>query len=315
MVLCLNEILVRVVGKGFRSLATQLHEDQSKCRPSDFALITALLQSIIRVPGMDLYHPKLSLELAGNGLARCATSLFSWSDQLAIDRDPIYGELSILFLLELSNIGSMAETLAVEGVLSQLSSANLVNYYRRPNGMGPFDEPQRVYHIWARGFLPLCLNLLDAVGAPVAAEVASFLNQFSNQLLRSSDGFGSNRAYPSATARNSGRITLSMAAETHSLAIIWLVLERFRQQGPGLTGLATEIPDLAWDHAGVKEDVDSWLKSSGALRDSIVPTNEREFDLARAKPVSGSRRAQSRLEEQVIQELEGALMCLETPPV
>ncbi|OCK76167.1 hypothetical protein K432DRAFT_428911 [Lepidopterella palustris CBS 459.81] len=303
----LLEILTEVVAKGFRSLANQIHEDAKSCSPTDFVLLTGILQTILRIPEMQVHHSQAALIFSNNNTSRYAVSLFSWSDQLAIDRDPIYGELSILFLLELSSMRVMAETLAVEGVLARLNTANLMNYYRRPSGMGPFDDPPRLFSIWTRGILPLCLNLLDAVGAPVAAEIASFLNQFPAQLARASACLNS-RVVPTIANPNVGHITLGMASETHSLALIVLVLERLSSSSDAVGIIPTELPQLAWEKAAVKEDVEGWLQGRRGLRDRIVPTNEREVELARMK--AESEDAENRLEERVVAELRSALGCL-----
>ncbi|OCL09247.1 hypothetical protein AOQ84DRAFT_317288, partial [Glonium stellatum] len=114
----LLEILSEVVAKGFRSLSNQIHEDPKSCQPSDFVLLTGLLQTILRIPDMRNQRSQAALQFSNHSTSRYATSLFSWADQLAIDRDPIYGELSMLFLLELSSIPDMAEALAADGLLA-----------------------------------------------------------------------------------------------------------------------------------------------------------------------------------------------------
>lgn len=315
----LMEILEKVVAIGIRSLANQVHEDQDSCSPSDFVLISALLSAILRVPGMQVNASEITLLFSNANTVRHATSLFTWSDQLTIDNDPIYGELSILFLLELSSMLPMAEALAVDGVLSRLSTANLVNYYRKPRGMGPFDNPPRLFAIWVRGILPLCLNLLDAVGAPVAAEVSAFLNQFPEQLARasaalnprSSSGGGSNKD------PNAGAVSLGAAAEAHGLALVSAVLERFRGGSDGAAAASGvnpgDILPLAWDRQGVKEDVEGWLQGRRSLRERLVPTNERELEMVKQRPAAttgGAGVAESKLEERVVGELAGALECL-----
>lgn len=305
----LLEILAKVVAKGFHSLSNQLHEDPQSCSPSDFVLLAAVLQSILRIPGVQMLHSQIALLFSNNNTSRYAISLFSWADQLAVDRDPIFGELSILFLLELSSIPLMAETLAIEGVLSQLSTANLMNYFRRPNGVGPFDEPSRMYSVWTRGILPLCLNLLDAVGVPIAAEIASFLNQFPTQLSRLVNALMI-KASPKAPSSSANKFSLSMASETHLLALITLVLERYRTAGAGVGVIPAEIPQLGWDKAGVKEDLEGWIQGRRALKERIVPASERETELARLKPLSTDTAADSRLEERIVAEFEAALRCL-----
>ena len=301
----LLEILSDVVAKGFRSLATQLHADPSSITPSDFALLTAILQRVIAIPEMAKWQTQAALLFADSNTIRYATSLFSWSDRLTITHngvaDPVYGELALLFLLSLSAIQALAETMAVEGVLSQINTANLMNYYRRSNGMGPFDNPARLHSIWTKGILPLCLNLLLSVGPPIAAEISSFLNQFPEQLSRASSAINS-----SPSSRNAAtKITLSIVSETHSLALISAIIETIRKQGPKLGIQANEVALLDWDNDNVKEDIESWLSRKSALRERVVAVDEREVEML------GRKKGEvNELEERVIAELEDAGKCL-----
>jgi nuclear pore complex protein Nup188 len=304
----LLEILSDTVAKGFRSLATQLHADPASVSPSDFALLTALLQRINAIPEMTMWQSQAALLFANNNTIRYATSLFSWSDRLTISNngvdDPIYGELSLLFLLSLSSIQALAETMAVDGVLSQLNTANLMNYYRRTNGMGPFDSPARLYSIWVKGILPLCLNLLLSVGPPIAAEISSFLNQYPEQMLRASASINSNPSSRSHTTK----ITLSIASETHSLALISAIVENVRRQGPKLGIQANDVAPLDWDKENVKEDVESWLSRKGALRERIIAMDEREVEMISRK--GRGAEGLNELEERVVGELQDAGRCL-----
>ena len=305
------EIINILVLPGFRHLTTQLHDNpqRSTSAAGDFILLTAILQTALRIPEIGSLHSQIITHLAENQTARYATTLFSWSDQLTIDEDPIYGELSTLFLLELSGIPSLAEYLATESILTHLSSANIMNYFRRPNGSGPFDEPQRVYAIWSRGILPLCLNLVNGVGAQMAAEIAAFLNQFPNQLVRAANAFD-NKILSTSPDPAPTYISLSLASEVHSLALLSYILDNYRAAGPSAGIVAEEVAELRWDKVQVKEDLESWLQGRAALRERIVPMDEREGAWARDKPVHAGSGAENRLEEKVVEEMSSALMCL-----
>ena len=67
----------------------------------------------------------------------------------------------------------------------------------------------------------------------------------------------------------------------------------------------------AWDRAAVKEDVEDFVAGRARLADRVVPANEREAELAGARPLDLAGKAVSRLEELVERELVGALRCLE----
>ncbi|KAF2005779.1 hypothetical protein P154DRAFT_616189 [Amniculicola lignicola CBS 123094] len=299
----LLEILVDSVAKGFRSLATQLHAEPHTVSPSDFGLLTAILQTIIAIPEMLNWLSQAALLFSNSGTIRYATSLFSWADRLTLSSngvaDPIYGELSLLFILSLSNMQPLAETMAVEGILSQLSAANLMNYYRRSGGMSPFDTPARVYTIWSKGILPLCLNLLDSVGPAIAGEIAAFLNQFPEQLSRASNALNS---------KYMSKITLSIASEIHSLALISAILEQTRSQGPRLGIQASDIPVLDWNREIVKEDVEYWLSRKASLAERVVCADESD-EAAFGRKVQGPG-TENLLEERIVRELDAAGDCL-----
>jgi nuclear pore complex protein Nup188 len=288
----LLEILSDTVAKGFRSLATQLHNESSSVSPSDFALLTALVQRIIAIPEMATSHSQITLLFANSNTVRYASSLFSWSDRLTLDihsnssgtaSDPIYGELSLLFILSLSSVRGLAESMAVEGVLSRLNNANLMNYFRRPGGMGPFDTPVRMHSIWTKGILPLCLNLLLSVGAPITAEISSFLNAFPEQLQRSSNALNT---------RYVGKITLNLASEMHSLALISSIIDAVKAAGVREGVQPGDVAPLEWDKENVKEDIEGWVGRMGALRERVVGDGTQAY------------------EDKVVAEIEAAGVCL-----
>ncbi|GAB7340155.1 hypothetical protein MBLNU457_6633t3 [Dothideomycetes sp. NU457] len=311
----LLEILQRPIASNFRALCSAVHSQPvddgtaSIVGPSDFVLLTALLQTVLRIPAIQAANHQVASIIASTGLLRLGVSLYSWSDSISPDSsDPIYGELSILFLLTLSTLPMVAQHLAVEGILSHLSSANLSAYYRQTSGKGPFDSPQRLHSIWTRGILPLCLNLLEHVGPGIASEVSSFLNSFSQQLRRAEADLSVSSTAPSIRNPHAGSLTLNLAAETQSLALISTVLERLRTAGPAIGVVGSEIPPLAYDRSVVKEEIVGALRSRRALRERIVPVGEREGAWARAK--SESSGSETVLEERVVVELEGARDCL-----
>ena len=304
------EILTTIVAQGFRSLTIILHDSPTLFHPSDFSLITAILRSVLHIPDISRNTTQLFISFADSQTARCASTLLSWSDQLATSGDPVYGELSIFFLLEMSSVPSLAESLAVEGVLTHILSTNLIRLLQS-HAFGPFDPPARLYSIWARGLLPLLLNLLHAVGAPLAAEIAAALNNFPHQLSRASNVFASN---PRASTNdpNAEYITITMASEAVNLALVTTILHSFREAGGSAGVIASQMEEVKWDRAQVKEDAEGWLSRRGGLRDRIVPTSEREEAWRRAKPLKADVSCENRLEEKVVEEMRSVVAILES---
>ena len=302
------EIISATIAPGFRSLTNLLLESPQLVSPSDFLILTALLRSCLRVPNVARNSEQLMNAFSDSQTPRCASTLLSWSDQLAVSTsgDPIYGEVSIMFLLELSTLPALAETLAVEGVLSYLLTTSLVGMLQ-DRYYGPFDNPPRMYTLWSRGILPLLLNLLHAVGPPIAAEVAAALNTFPHQLSHAGQAFGKSTRNIFVPYRPDGEaITLSMTQEAQSLSLIINILRTFREAGASAAVIASQIKDIKWDAAQVKDDIEGWLQRRGALRDRIVPTNEREEAWMSMKPEKREM-GESKLEEKIVNELMGVV--------
>ncbi|KAK4250548.1 nucleoporin subcomplex protein binding to Pom34-domain-containing protein [Corynascus novoguineensis] len=303
-------ILDRVVARSFRNLAALVHEPDAATTPEDLALITAILQACLSVPGIEQCQLQVLNIMSSHDILQVATSLFSWSDRLAEKGDPIYGELALLLLLELSALPALAEQLACDGLLGHLTSAKLAGFMRRAN-VSPFTDnagAARCYAIWAKGILPLLLNILGALGATIAPEVAFVLNQFPN-LLRSSidrlEAPGMSRTVPLSSSRDAlGAagphyfIALVAVSEVHSLALLTRVLAALR------AGNARDIPEVAWDTGAVLENVEFWLTSRKVLRERLLPLGPREVEWRGTKASDGSG-CETRLEEKAVALLEG----------
>ncbi|KAL9101832.1 MAG: hypothetical protein Q9163_002957 [Psora crenata] len=279
------EIVLTLVAQGFRSLTMLIHDTPHQVQPSDFLLLTALLRSCLRIPGLTRNSEHLVNAFADTQIPRCAASLLSWSHELAASTsgDPVYGEVSVLFLLELSTVPALAEYLAVEGVLPHIMTTNLVRRLQA-RAFGPLDHPSRMHAIWSRGLLPLLLNLLHCVGPPMAAEVAAAINTFPHQLQRSSEAFSTASRTVTASVPTDDVITLTTAQEAHSIALIVSILRAFREAGASAAVISNEIQGVKWDAVQVKEDVDGWLQRRAALRERIVPITAREAVWLRMRP-------------------------------
>jgi nuclear pore complex protein Nup188 len=292
-------VLDRVVALGFRSAVSLVHEVRTPAYAEDIALLTAILQACLSLPGLDESQGQILNIMAAQDVLAVATSLYSWSDRLNDKNDPVYGELSLLFLLEISSLPVIAEQLAIDGFLGQLTSAGIANYLRRPH-VSPVSDSSlavRCYGIWVKAILPLLLNVLTALGPSIAAEVAFVLNQFPNLLQSSVDRFDA-PGLRRTSARNTRQyITLLSVSEIHSLALLTRVLAASRQNN------ARDIPAVEWDAGALLEGVDFWLSGRKVLRESLLPLGSREVEW-KGMPASARRDCESRLEEKIVVQLE-----------
>jgi nuclear pore complex protein Nup188 len=290
-------ILDRVVGRGFRSLVSLIHDNEAIISPEDLALLTAILQACLSLPTIDQSQTQILNIMASHKCVYAATSLFSWADKLAIQGDPVYGELSVLFLLELSALPLLAEQMACDGVLSNLLSANLTKYMLKSN-VSPYSEAlvaQRCYGIWAKGLLPIMLNLLTALGGTVAPEVAYVLNQFTHLLHLSVDRLEAPGASRTQTRSSPHYLTLIAVSEINSLALLTRILSALRINNN------RDIPAVVWDSAAVLENVEFWLSSDRLLKERLLPLGSRELEWRGMKI---GDKGSNVLEDKIISQLE-----------
>lgn len=285
----LLDIISKAIAPAFRALCSNLHDSMETALPSDFALLIALMRAILSVRGAPQIHVQIADAIAASSpsVIRGALSLYSWSDRLAeaTDHDPVYGETAITFLVTLSSVPQVAEQMALEGALARLGSANVSNHLRKPGGKGPFDAPARAFAIWADGLLPLCLNLLDAVGPPVAAEVSAFVNSFPQQLARASRAL--QPAQPTPRSPRAGAVTRGLLAEARGLVLVAQVLRSAVALGAAEGIAAADVEELRYDVQAVRDDVEAMSKGQRGLRDRIAPATERDVELARQRVGNG----------------------------
>ena len=266
----LVDVVDQAVASGFRALCGNLHTNVALALPVDFALITALLQTILATPGIGAVHAQLAEVVARSNLIRSALSLYSWSAHLAelTGDDPVYCELSLSFLRVLATIRPVAEQFALAGGLTQLASADVSAYFRKPNGKGPFDTPARMFVCWTEGFLPICLSLLDAVGPALAADVSAFLYSFPEQVKRANRAL-EHRDRTDGDPR-AGSITLPLVSEAHSLCLLTCILrgDVARAAADGIDGAA--IVDVGYEYEKVLENAQGLLRLKNTLHSRVV---------------------------------------------
>ncbi|KAI5286021.1 hypothetical protein KEM54_000124 [Ascosphaera aggregata] len=309
------EIFKIIVVDGFRALTTHLHEESQSCSPRDFALLNAIFESILQVKDVSHVLDQISFSLLEGDMPRYAVTLFSWATKFTINNDPIYGELSLLFLLQMSSIPAVAGQLAVDNVFMKLSTCQLTKLLCASCGCGPFDQIPRFFAIWSGGILPLCLSVLFHTNE-AAPEIVTFLNQFDSQLNRSADSLALSKGTSLLATKSdeaaslSERISLGMVCEVSHLALLTCIIRRMRAAGAAIAFDSNHLDDLKWDKALVKMDIESLLEKRSLLRTRITPTNEKESRLLRRKAIDPNSGCQNALEERVVKELRNTLMCL-----
>ncbi|KAI0199594.1 nucleoporin subcomplex protein binding to Pom34-domain-containing protein [Astrocystis sublimbata] len=295
-------ILDLVVSKGFRTVVSLIHESDHTVCGNDIVILTAVLQACLCVPGMEQSQTQILNILSAHETVQIALALYSWADRLAEKGDPIYGELALLFLLELSALPLVAEQLACEGILAQITTAAIASHLCRPN-VSPLADSvglQRCYGIWAKGIVPILLNMLSALGATIAPEVAYVLNQFPNLMQSSIDRFEAPDENRRHGRKDMAYITSLSVSEIQSLALMTQLLGVLRNNN------TRDIPAVEWDSTTLLENVDWWVDHRKVLREKLLALGPREAEW-KSVPASDAdkkRGSESRLEAKIVDQLE-----------
>jgi len=154
----------------------------------------------------------------------------------------------------------------------------------------------------------------------MAGEIASFLNQFPEQLARASGAFAFNAASKDPAV---GAVSLSLAAEATTLALVSHVLSSYRIAGASAGVDSFDIPiltryDEPENKKTLKADVEELVSRKAFLRSRIVATSEKELGWAKtkakaktmAKGQGAGEQVENVLEGKIAAELRSALLCL-----
>lgn len=317
------EITTQIVGEGFKSAVSALQDQkQNKLRtnvddennligPRDISLLVTIMQAILRLPTLSQYAVDLSARINSSSIISSCLLLYSWSHLLtgpAFDNQPRYADFCVQLLGSLSSLPPVAEELAIEGVLSRILTAKTTESLQRvPNGASHVDPRPGcgfLYRVWAAGVLPLCLNLLHGIGGTIAGEVSSFLSQFPNQLIRASTSF---MLTPQTRAEGTDALTLTVASEAATLALISFILSSYREAGASAAvDPNTVLPLAGYDEhrKAISEDIRDTLALKDELRRKMtVTTTEKEVSWQKSK--DGDK-----LDAKIVRELKMALSAL-----
>lgn len=310
------EIATVVIGQGLSTVVSVLQEQkqaqmQQQAQSEtidigirDISLILNILETILRMARLPDFSEQLSDRLISTGTIQSATKLYMWSHLLAgpdTDNDPIHAVYAMRILVSLSSLPAVAEEMAVEGVLNSILTARVTQVLQKvPEGVGNIDPRphcRMLYTVWAEGILPLSLNLLHSVSAPIVAEITTFINAFPEQLKRASSAL---------RPREGEFITLGLTKEVATLSLLSFILDDYRNAGASAAVDPTSVLLLAGfdEHkktiaADVKEHIEL---DKGVLKAKVLPVSDKEM----------AWHQNGRLVEQVVREMRMATTCLQS---
>lgn len=175
-----------VLAKGSRALAIAIqHEISEKVQSGeepdidylieDLKIMVVLLRNFLsfekaRVP---ISVAQFALKIQDAGSIRALLSLYSYSQ----DVDTIFGELTLLFLLELLQSDALSEQVVLNGLIGALTEAPISKQIQKGGLL-----QGRLYFIWIRGILPIMLTVLAKLGGRITPEITMLLSFFQPQI-------------------------------------------------------------------------------------------------------------------------------------
>ncbi|KAF3912933.1 hypothetical protein AA313_de0209790 [Arthrobotrys entomopaga] len=283
------------VGRAFKSLANGAYESSTTANAGDMLIVIGVMQTILSFNGLEPIHEHLVTHLSNHGTIRVATILFTWASKLveaptepnAIP-DPLYGEISIMFLVKLSTLPILAEQVALNSVFNSLSEGDLAMKIQAGQLL-PTTTP-RLHNIWSKGFLPLLLNVLFALKTRIAPEIGMFLRSFNRQIL-----------FTITYLNKPEYVTLSHLEEITDLTAILILLDRMGSS-PG-----EEIMDRIRSLDNACEQI---ISHKAWLSKVLVATNLEEDALLQNGAEGGNKlavkvAAQARMIQKLIAAMDG----------
>jgi nuclear pore complex protein Nup188 len=180
LVQALHSILDVVVIRGMRAVASAMQTNPSAGGVEDVVQITTILRKCLKIEGVTSIYPNLVQQMGDSGCDHAVLSLFSNSLELCISEgDPIFGELSLIYLLEWLNVDIMADHFAASGLFGVLTESSLARAIQEGT-IRPTTDP-RVFGIWTKGILSIMLQFLKQLGSRLLPESIVFIELYSRQ--------------------------------------------------------------------------------------------------------------------------------------
>lgn len=264
----INGIVDMVAVKGMKTIVSAIDTRKDSGAVEDIVQITSILKKCLELPGIAVLHTNLMSMMSDVACERTVLSLYSYSLELSVNGDPVFGELALYYIQEWLKLGAMADHFVINGLFGVLNQSPLSKRIQR-GGINPGVAP-RLHSIWTKGILSTILMLLRQLGSRIVPGVLLFLNYFRDQIdfaLRS-------WTEPSL-------ITLSMINETSQILVLLDVVTKICESDQ-----ISHIPEFI-SNAELLEAFDYLLIHGRYLASMVAATNAEDQKLAMERVADG----------------------------
>lgn len=213
----LLEFFETVVAKGtsviFGSVQADIDTPDIGGRVEDLYLLISLFKGLVAAKPPASFTSKMSIMLVDFGTLKAILNVYSSSHLLKINNEPLFADLTLVFILELVSVDTIAEQLISSGLFSTLIQSP-ISLVIEEGGIFVQTAP-RYHNIWSNGLLAIILTLLSKFGARLLPEICVFVNYFTKQIASTIQSW----------SQDSLAITIPALQETEQIIILQKALK------------------------------------------------------------------------------------------
>ncbi|KAM9921553.1 hypothetical protein OXX59_006429 [Metschnikowia pulcherrima] len=221
----LSKAFELVIAKGSTDFIIQLQNDVYLSRTNkshegvdcgerleDLNLVLSVLKEFVQLQITNSLEADLSALLAKHKTVETLLSLYSFSHLILVNNDPVFAQLSLMFLQQLLEVESFAEKI-VDSKMFMVIRESMISQVLRDGGVSVFNATQ-VHGTWTNGILPILVTCLSRGKA--ISECIFTLRAFSRQIEFSIEAWSSDSS--------SLRVSSAGTFETMQVVYIFQIL-------------------------------------------------------------------------------------------
>lgn len=277
-----------VIAKGTKNIIIELQNDVYLSRTNkkhvslnladrldDLRLILSILKCFIGLKISPSLQYDLAQSLKVNGTVETLQSLYSFSHLILVSDEPIFAQLSLMFIQLLLSVDTFADRFVSSGLFMVIRES-VISQPVRNGGINIENAPQ-IHRNWTNGILPILVTTLARPGKK--NEVLTTVRAFARQIDSCIDNW----------SKDSSTLQVSSAAtwETTQILFIYRMLSEMTEAEISASPSKADMPMLpGLDTPQKREDfvdyVGNLLKHPKFLTSRIVPSTPEEAALIKA---------------------------------
>jgi nuclear pore complex protein Nup188 len=210
----LLDIFEALVAKAATSLFNRARVHPDGDVADMISIIIAIGQEVVDLCSKDSIISEFCNKLMDHSSLEAAVGMYATSHQALIDDQPIFAELSLLYMVTLAPVPRVPEQLAVARILAYIMESPISSILQSTDIRTPHSYV--LHRVWTRGVLPVIFNLLQSLGSRILQDTVAFLRLYEHQIQSAFTEW----ARPKV-------VTTTLADETALLLVLFEVVDSY----------------------------------------------------------------------------------------